>query len=116
MTFDPLPATTTDTTGTTPAVESGRHLATQTQYPWRTAVRSGVGVLLLFLIAAAAASPVIGPWVDHYVPGAGAGVIGFGVFCGSLALLIKRVGAIPAVAALFVRLGVGVVPKSALKS
>jgi hypothetical protein len=89
-----------------------RHAATQVQYPWRSAIGAGVATLTAVLVAVAAASPLIGPFVDRYIPGAGAGVVGFGVFCGALAVLLKRLANLPAVTDLLVRLGIGPIPKS----
>lgn len=99
------------------ATRAGRHLSTQTEFPWRTSIRSGIATLLLVLSAAAAvtAYPPVGVFVARYFPDALPTVLGVGVFCGALATLVKRIGSIPAVAKLFVRLGLGVVPKSALK-
>lgn len=95
------------------SVRRGRpeHLATQSIYPWRTALRAGGATLIGVELAAAAASPVIGPFVDRYIPGAGASVVGFGVFCGTLAALTNRVSNLPAVTSLLTRLGIGPVPK-----
>jgi hypothetical protein len=39
-------------------------------------------------------------------------VVGFGVFCGGLAVLLKRIANLPAVTDLLVRLGIGPIPKS----
>lgn len=89
-----------------------QHVATQVRYPWRSALGSGLATLAAVLTAAAAASPLIGPFVDRYVPGAGGGVVAFGVFCGGLALLLKRLANLPAVTDALVRLGLGPVPKS----
>jgi hypothetical protein len=88
-----------------------QHVATQVRYPWRSAVGAGLATFVAVLAAASAASPVIGPFVDRYIPGAGGGVVAFGVFCGGLALLIKRVANLPAVTDLLVRLGIGPIPK-----
>jgi hypothetical protein len=91
--------------------QRARHAATQVRYPWRSAIGAGVATLTAVLVAVAAASPVVGPFVDRYVPGAGAGVVGFGVFCGGLAVIIKRIANLPAVTDLLVRLGIGPIPK-----
>jgi hypothetical protein len=88
------------------------HRATQVVYPWRSAFGAGVATLTAILATAAAVSPLVGPFVDRYVPGAGAGVVGFGVFCGGLAVLLKRIANLPAVTDLLVRLGIGPIPKS----
>lgn len=89
-----------------------RHAATQVKYPWRSAVGSGLSTLTAVLVAVAAASPLIGPFIDRYIPGGGAGVLAFGVFCGGLATLVKRLANLPAVTDLLVRLGIGPLPKS----
>jgi hypothetical protein len=88
------------------------HRASQVAYPWRSALGAGVATLTAVLVAVAAVSPLVGPFVDRYVPGAGAGVVGFGVFCGGLAVLLKRIANLPAVTDLLVRLGIGPIPKS----
>jgi hypothetical protein len=87
------------------------HRATQVVYPWRSAIGAGVATLTAVLVAVAAASPLVGPFVDRYVPGAGAGVVGFGIFCGGLAVLLKRLANLPAVTDALVRLGIGPIPK-----
>ena len=87
------------------------HLATQSVYPWRTAVRTGGAALVGFELAAAAASPVIGPFVDRYIPGAGATVIGFGVFCGALAALTNRIANLAPVSSFLTSIHLGPVPK-----
>lgn len=105
---DVAPVTTLPATHKTPA-----HLAaTQTVYPWRASLRAGAAALVGFELAAAAASPVIGPFVDHYIPGAGATVVGFGLFCGGLATLTNRVINLPAVARFLTSIHLGPTPKS----
>lgn len=100
-----------------PAPVEPKHLATQTEFPWRTSIRTGVATLLLILGAAAAitADPTVGAFIGDHFPNLLPKIIAAGVFCGALATAIKRIGSIPAVARLFVRLGLGVVPKSSLK-
>lgn len=101
-------------TGTVEAIDPGRHLSTQTEYPWRTALLHGGGIFLSFLLAVASIlgdSHVQG-FINAYVPGQAAGVIGFGVFCGTLAALLSRIANLSKVAALRTRLGIGPVPKS----
>lgn len=95
-----------------PVAKKAAHLAaTQTIYPWRSALRAGGATLIGFLLAAAAASPIIGPFVDHYIPGAGAGLVAFGVFCGALAGLINRVANLPTVTSFLTSIHLGPVPK-----
>lgn len=92
---------------------AGEHLAaTQTTYPTRAALRAGGATLLAFLGAAAAAAPYIGPFVDKYIPGAGGGVVAFGVFCAGLAALLVRVANIAKVSGFLTRIHLGPVPKS----
>lgn len=96
----------------------GKHLATQTQYPWRTSIRTGVATFVLFLgaVAAISADPTVGAFLSAHFPDLLPRVLAIGAICGALAGVIKRIGSIPQVAQLFVRLGLGVIPKSALKS
>lgn len=109
------PLRTPETVVVTPRTERRRrraeHRATQVRYPWRSAIGSGIATFTAILVAVAAASPMVGPFVDRYVPGAGGGVLAFGLFCGGLATLVKRLANLPAVTDLLVRLGIGPVPK-----
>lgn len=100
-------------TGSTPAIEPSRHLATQTEYPWRTALLHGGGIFVSFLLAVASilADPHVQTFINTYVPGQAAGVIGFGIFCGTLAALLSRIANLTKVAQLRTRLGIGPVPK-----
>lgn len=100
-------------TGSVPAIEPSRHLSTQTEYPWRTALVHGGGTAIAVLVAFAS---ILGDghvqgFIARYVPGQAAGVLAFGVFCGTLAGVLSRIANLTKVAALRTRLGIGPIPK-----
>lgn len=100
-------------TGSVPAIEPSRHLSTQTEYPWRTALVHGGGTAIAVLAAIASifSDRHVQSFVAHYVPGQVAGVLAFGVFCGTLAGALSRIANLTKVAALRTRLGIGPIPK-----
>lgn len=95
------------------SVPTGKHLATQTEYPWRNSLINGgvTTVAVLAAIAGGLSDPTVQALVNRYVPGQSATILGFGVFCGAVVTAIHRITNIPQVQTLFVRLHVGVIPK-----
>jgi hypothetical protein len=104
-------------TGSVPAIESSRHLATQTEYPWRTAILHGGSTTIASLVAVASilGDERVQNFINTYVPGQAAGVIGFGIFCGLLAGTLSRIANLPAVAALRTKIGLGPIAKKNLR-
>jgi hypothetical protein len=103
-------------TGSVPAIEPGRHLSTQTEYPWRTAILHGGSTTIASLVAVASilGDERVQNFINTYVPGQAAGVIGFGIFCGLLAGTLSRIANLPAVAALRTKIGLGPIAKKNL--
>lgn len=86
---------------------------TQTRYPWRASIRTGVQTALGVLAVLVAAAPIINDFVAEFWPDSPviAWVAGGAALAGGVATLITRIMAIDAVNDLLTRVGAGASPK-----
>jgi hypothetical protein len=120
LSLPPSEPTTTATTSTSAATSAttSKHLATQTEFPARTAIRAGVTSFLstcaLGAAAALAAAPIAEQAANKLFPGTpvGADIAGAAVVIGILAGAINRIANLESVAAFLTKLHLGPVPKS----
>lgn len=87
---------------------------TQTVYPWKAALRTGLQVLTTALILIALIGPLLADFIEEQFPGSPVvGYIAIGVaFCAGLSALIARIMAIPQVNIALTAIGLGATPKS----
>jgi hypothetical protein len=87
---------------------------TQTVYPWKAAVRTGIQVLTTALILVVLVGPLIAQFVEDQFPGSpvAAWIIGAVAFSTALSALIARIMAIPQVNGVLTAIGLGATPKS----
>lgn len=105
-------------TGTVPAVEVSKHLATQTEFPTRTAIRAGVTSFLstvaLGAAAAIAAAPYAAKAAEKILPGTpvGADILATAAVIGVIATTVNRISNLAPVAKFLTSLHIGPVPKN----
>lgn len=87
---------------------------TQTVYPWKAAVRTGLQALTSALIIFALIGPLVAEFVAEQFPGSPVvNWITVGVtFTVALSALVARIMAIPAVNELLTKIGLGATPKA----
>lgn len=87
---------------------------TQTVYPWKAALRTGLQVVTSALVLIALIGPLLADFIEQQFPGSpvvawiAAGV----AFCAGLSALIARIMALPQVNAALTAVGLGATPKS----
>lgn len=86
---------------------------TQTVFPWKAALRTGVQVLLSASVLLALIAPLVSEFIEQFWPGSPvvASLAGAVVFVSALAALVSRIMAIPAVNELLTKFGLGAAPK-----
>lgn len=87
---------------------------TQTVYPWKAALRTGIQVLLSSLVLIALIGPLLSDFIEQQFPGSPVAgwIIGGVAFCSALGALIARIMALPQVNAILTTIGLGATPKS----
>jgi hypothetical protein len=87
---------------------------TQTVYPWKAALRTGIQVLLSALVLIALIGPLLADFIEEQFPGSPvvAWIVGAVAFCSALGALIARIMALPQVNVALTAIGLGATPKS----
>jgi hypothetical protein len=87
---------------------------TQTVYPWKAALRTGLQALTSALILVALIGPLLADFIRDQFPGSPVAgwIIGGVAFCAALSALIARIMAVPQVNAALTAIGLGATPKS----
>lgn len=91
-----------------------RHaLSTQSEHPWRAAVRTGVNVVISSLALLLLALPELSKFVEEVWPGSPviAWIGGAVLFLGALSTLINRIILLPGFNDFLTRIGFGPAPK-----